>query len=458
MNSQRESVGIALSATALSAVHIRRGKIVATHEVPIVTDQPISAVLEALLALLALKRRWKPLPVIVALGPTHMQLRRLTQLPERTTMRLLSSIVRENPDRFFLSAGVPQLTTPVALMLDGSVWAASVSQSLVLQLHQTARAGSIRVVGVIPVAAVIGSAIEGDIANWPDGPCLVRAEYADGVLQHSRVVPSAEASGSVPSGIYAAPLAERGEDAECFAAAYGAAVTSRRTPLMCLTRGAIADESDGRMLRLRLASAACVVSLLFAVAAPGIGAGLTERRARQRLERLTPVRVQNAATERDAAQATGILTELTAFERSASSVTLRLASLTEALKPPTMLVSFRTDSTGGTLVAITPHADELIEMLEQAPDVAGATIVGPVLPEATNAGSTAVTTMPQPMPFPAPPPVPGVTSFGGVGASPFKVPKSAASTESAMERLTVQVMWRRARAPSASISSPQRQP
>jgi hypothetical protein len=86
--------------------------------------------------------------------------------------------------------------------------------------------------------------------------------------------------------------------------------------------------------------------------------------------------------EQEIARELGLLRELSDFGESAISPTLTLAALTSAVEAPTTFVSLRIDSLGGTLVALTPRAATLLEMLADVPQLTSPSIVGAVTSEA----------------------------------------------------------------------------
>jgi len=82
---------------------------------------------------------------------------------------------------------------------------------------------------------------------------------------------------------------------------------------------------------------------------------------------------------------TATLQVVAAFDAGRPSVTLLLTYLTRALPEHAALVAFELDSAGtGTLVAIAPDAQQIVDAVERVPGLASPRIVGPVTPETAN--------------------------------------------------------------------------
>jgi hypothetical protein len=430
-----EVMGAALTASTGTIVRLHGTDVVEAHELPIDQGEAIDATLGRLLALAAPLRSWRAPPLWVALGPTHMQLRRLAHLPERTPEAMLTAIVRGNPERFFLRTAATHVTTRVARLEDGGLWAAALPLSLVRQLVVQACAHRVLLRGIVPTPAVLGFVTGAEALSWSDGALTVRAEYARGRLRTVRTLPAAEGESSLTGLPAALALAALGEDASRYLAAFAAVQASSAAPLRLVPGEVLGrpgeGEGEGVTARRAWAGVACAASLLFVVASPGLGALRAERAAQLHLATLAGERVVHERTERTLAAASADLAALTAFERSGTSMTLLLASLTETLEPPTMLISLRSDSLGGTLVVITPHSDALIAMLDRVPLVAEATIVGAVTPEAAPAVAPGASRI--------------VAQALPSGSGPFAPAELAAAPAAPpeMERVTVRLRWRR---------------
>src|SRR6185312_11487413 len=82
------------------------------------------------------------------------------------------------------------------------------------------------------------------------------------------------------------------------------------------------------------------------------------------------------------AQTTAALRALGNYSDSRRSMVLLLAEITRSLPDSSSLVAFQVDSTGlGNVVAITPHAAEVVDAVERTPGLASPQIIGPVTRE-----------------------------------------------------------------------------
>src|SRR5690348_13483326 len=90
----RDRVGVAVRADLICGVRVRASKVVATAEERVEGSslQDVQRALTAVLQRLATPRA----EVVVAMGPTRMQTRRLTNLPPTPDVRRLSQMVSCN--------------------------------------------------------------------------------------------------------------------------------------------------------------------------------------------------------------------------------------------------------------------------------------------------------------------------------------------------------------------------
>ena len=171
--------------------------------------------------------------------------------------------------------------------------------------------------------------------------------------------------------------------------------------------------------RIPLAATCVIAAGMLAMAAPGIAAARAERQLHADLIALARSSKPAMHLERELEARTALLREFTRFDGSSRSMTLSLAAVTRAIRPPSMLLSFHADSTGGTLVVLTPGAAGLVAMLGNDPEVMSPRILGPVAPQSLPPG-----------------PMPNLPT-GVVGAAaPVTPPRT--------ERVTIRFLWRRA--------------
>jgi hypothetical protein len=403
-------IGVGVATDAVRAVRLRQGHLTWSGEVAVTAERSLAEALDELLC--AVPRTGWPAPqVVAAVGPAYTQLRRINGLPDVRSDTVLATLVQENVKRFFLQNGVPVSTTRVERCGDGSTWAGAIEQPIVQLLTATCRAHGLHLAAVTPTAAVLGGVLHEEALSWCDGDVKLLLAYRDGRLESCRRVPvagdePAEVDGSAPlSGFAELPGHNRRFADACGAARAGAHATLAVVP----------DEEwqhhTAGLVRRSAAVLACALATCFALAAPGIGAMRQERQARASVARLSRSHGTTLRAEQELARGLGLLRELSAFQASAISPTLTLAAITGAVEAPTTFISLRTDSLGGTIVALTPRAATLLEMLADVPQIASPGIVGAVTPETGT-------------PMPA-----------------SSIPSPSAPTP-ALERVTVHFVWR----------------
>jgi hypothetical protein len=374
-------LGIGVSASAVRGLLVRSSRVVWAGEAEVTPDRPLEEALNDLLTDMP-SLRWSRVRAVAAIGPWAAQLRRLTQLPPTANQRLLSAIVREDAGRYFLRNGVPLVTTTVDPR-GQDVWGGAIERPIVEALLRVCSRHRIRMSAVVPTVSVLSEVTDAERVAWPDGDVVglleVRQRRLVGYRRVSRT--SSEAAG-VPE-IPAAPaLARIPGVASRFMDAWAAANTGRGhrvayRPDRTLTQG---QETTGQHRSVLVAAAVFVATAIISGSAYAIRAHVAERHARQTIAALRSQTLIAAREERALASEMGELRSLTAFDRSARLMTLMLAAITDAVEAPTMLVSFKSDSTGGTVVAVTPDAATLVEELSAVPEIATPTIVGPVTP------------------------------------------------------------------------------
>jgi hypothetical protein len=372
------SLGVGVGADRIRAVAVRGGAVAWAGEAELADPRDPGAALRELLASAPLPR-WPRPTVALALGPSLSQLRRITGLPQVADERMLTQVVRESAGKFFLRNGKPLVTTRVRVVGYGEVWCAAFEQPLVDALAAACRAAGLNVRGVVPTVAVLHRALKGARLAWRDGEVRVEVERGDdgelAAVRRTRVPASAGDEGQTP----VPALARIGAGAVSFADAYGAALLRRGEPLALEPRQG--DGAGPPRWRLPLAAAALAASLAAAAVLPVRAARQAERGALARLERVSTASA--AAREAGAAElrVTAALAEVAAFDSARYAQTHLLADLNRALPVGSALLSFRVDSAGGSVVALTPSASAVLAPLERVPGVRGVQIVGAVTHE-----------------------------------------------------------------------------
>ena len=413
-------LGIAISADAVRGLALRDGQVSWSREVPVGPDAPLEQALRTLLNL-APRARWGRTTAAFVVGPAYAQLRRLRNLPVVRDRRMLADIVQQSAGRYFLQDGVPVITTKIGALHESGRWAGAIDEPVIAAVLEACRAERIGVASIAPTAATLGSALpEGELL-WSDGNVKLHLRYHDAELRECRRVPASMPmdEGNIKDEKLDAGLAALGGDARRYADAYAAARGAHNVAL-ALPRERIGGETPST-LRLTLATMACTAALLLALLSPAISAVRAERRAAAQLSALGAGARRSLVSERAVMDTARTLGELAAFQRGAPSVTLLLASLTEALEAPTMLVNLRLDDSGGTLTALTPSAASLLEMLGNVDGISAPAISGSVTPEVQGGPA-------------APPMLRPPTLSAASGAAEPDRPR--------LERVTVRFHWR----------------
>lgn len=372
------TLGIAVGAEGIRAVALNGGRIVAATEARVGPGDSLSAAVAELLSGAPLPRFPRP-RVVVALGPSLAQTRRIAGLPPLDDGRMLAQVVREGAGKFFLRNGVPLATTGVRIVEPGTVWAAALDERAVRQVEAGCRAAGLRADRFVPAVAVLGRALTGDHLRWPDGPAVAEVELQGGELRAVRRL-SASAAADAPPPAAVPALARLGEEGWRFADAYGAASLPEYEPMVLRPAGARAP-GDVPRWRLALAGGALAAALLFAAVAPALQAMGAEDAAAARIAAVQDRRRAAADTERELGRITGALAEAAAFDAGRYSPTLLLADLTAALPAGSAIVAFHADTAAGSVVALAPRAAVVVQPLERVTGIVSPEIVGPVTRE-----------------------------------------------------------------------------
>jgi hypothetical protein len=405
-------IGVAVSNDSVRAVVLERGRIIWSHEAAFADDELPAALRNVVAEARRACRRARALAV--AIGPTFAQLRRLHGLPPVRDPRVLSAIVQQNTSRYFRQTGAPLVTTPVAQREGDRAWAGAIDAPIIDAIADIGVEHRFSSVAVAPIAAVLGYAAPDSGFTWYDGDLGLSLRYTGARLAECRCLPSFLLEGEHGSGAtVAGALRPLGEDALRFAAAYAAAHGCAASPL------AVRPERGAReraTRRLATAGAAFALALAFVALAPTIAAMRVERAAAARMRSLAPRTMPAERIAGAVADSARLLSQLVAFQRTASSKTLLLASMSCAIEEPAMLLSLRLEPSGGTLTALAPTAAALLTMLGEVPEIASPVIVGSVTPQSLPSA-------------PAMPPMP--TS-----------PNAASAAPKSLERVTLRFHWR----------------
>jgi hypothetical protein len=237
--------------------------------------------------------------------------------------------------------------------------------------------------------AVLQHGLRGDALRWSDGDVHAEIECTGRDLRATR---RRLADDNVTSGDESSPetvpaLRVFGAEAWRYADAYGAAVASANDMLAHRPARTYGAAPIPRW-RPYLAGFAFLSVLAVAVMAPGVADQRSSTRAASQLRALSRQRSAAMAVESELLQVSGALNDVSTFDVGRRSMSLFMSALARALPVGSAIVAFRSDSAGGTLVALVPRAAVFIGKLESVPELSTPTIVGPVTREV--AGGTEV--------------------------------------------------------------------
>jgi hypothetical protein len=373
------SVGLAVGADRVRAVLVR-GEVAAwAGEVPAGEGVSLSAAVAELLAQAPIPRFPRP-SLVAALGPALSQTRLVSGLPPVEDARLLAQVVREGAGRFFLRNGRPLAVSGIRVQEPGRVWAAAFDAAAVREVEEACRAAGLRLRSVVPSVAVLGVGLQDEHVVWLDGEAEaeVRMDAAGRVLAVRRLPPGGAAPAEAP--VPVPGLAKLGEQAWRFADAYGAARLPADEALV-YRPGRTGAAGAVPAWRVALAGAAAAVAVAAALALPLRAAEQARAGQQARLDELRGREAAALAVDSELTRVTGALGEVAAFDSTRHSAAMLLADVTRALPQGSALVALQVDSTGGSLIALTPRAAAVLAPLERVPGVAAPSIVGPVTHE-----------------------------------------------------------------------------
>ena len=338
---------------------------------------------------------WGRARITVALGPAAVQVKRLTGLPPLDDPAALTALVRENVQRFFLRNGVPLITSRVRVAAPGVVWAAAFEAPVVEEFARACAAAGLDRIRVVPTVMALPRILTGSCARWTDGPCRVALDFDGPELEDVRRVEGTTTSADAALPLPAA-LAVFGDRAALVADAYAATQVPRgrrfgwgddvlAASLLALAPRAPSETAAPPGWRLAAAAGAFLLAACWALLAGGFANGHVAHRA----SAARAAHIQSTHALGDSAavltRVTATLQTVAAFDAERPPVTLLLTYLTRALPEHAALVAFELDSAGtGTLVAIAPDAQQIVDAVERVPELASPRIVGPVTPETAN--------------------------------------------------------------------------
>lgn len=328
-------IGISIDPDVLRAVAVRGTDVVWTGEVPVRNPEALPVDIAGLIAS-APRARWRRPVVTGTIGSRAAQLKRISGLPANASDRALSDAVRLSAPRFFLTNGSPLLTSNIHRR-DGELWCAAIDEDVVTALAEACRAAGMPFRGCVPSAAAARDAAP---------PSDEQARFAD---------------------------------------ARAAAIAGTHSPFL-IDPGAPARSRERRTRDRALLVACAVVAFAGALVGPGIRAIVRERSAAAHLQALGEQSAAPLTAMRDFSAAAEVVRRVEAFSSSRRSMVALLGALSRVLPESTAILSFHADSTGGTLVLLTPVGNTILPEISRAPGIVSADITGAITRE-TVAGA-----------------------------------------------------------------------
>ena len=342
-------------------------------------DGTLAAEIESILARTP-RSRWRlrrPM-VIVAVGPSRVQTKLVTELGEAKDTVAAATRLHEGAGRFFLANGAPLVTGVGRLTRDGA-WAAAYEGPVLDAITSGCRAAGVRLAGIVPSVFIAPLAMNGETIVIRDGQVVAEVVVESGELRqvHRRLGTADDPSRAAPTAV-TARLANLGEQSARFAEAYGAAIAS---PSAWTLRSTIAEGHARSAIprwRSAIAVAAACAGIGFAIVAPWLGARLKATRAEHALAALAGEQATAMDVRQRVEQVTLALDEVARFSEDRRSPLALLAALTAALPAASAIVTLKVDSAGGTIVALAPRAALIVTQLERVEAIVAPEIIGPV--------------------------------------------------------------------------------
>jgi len=376
-------VGLAVSAKAVRAIAARGGRVLWALESDVLDGEPLAASIAALLEAAPIPR-WPRPAVTVAFGGTYAQIKPLAGLPPVKDRAVLIRAARGSTERFFLGAPDRLVGAGVRVDADGCVWAAALDRSAVDAVRVACASRGVTIGAIVPALAVVPAAIDGDRIVWEDDGRVTDISVRAGQAIALTRLPASNRRAMKDSTPRIVPaLAAVGSDAVRYAAAFGAAVAGHREPLGLKSGEENPAASFAAVPRWRMAAAglAVMVSGAAVLAAPGLAASRVAAQARSELAPLASPRRAALVVQKQIAGKTAVLTSLSEFSARRQQSLALLADVTRLLPPDAVMVAFRIDSAGGTIVALAPRATAIVSRLERSTLLAAPELVGPVTRE-----------------------------------------------------------------------------
>jgi hypothetical protein len=378
-------IGISVAPKHVHVVVVRGSRVVWRGSTPIAVRESLADAIAGLLSTMPPSAvEGRPPRVLAAIGPSWVQLKAIAGLPPIDKPRLLSRLVHENVDSFFLRTATRLVVGEIEARSDGSAWAAAFDDAVLRDIGDGLARGGLRFGGAVPSASALATLGPTSFV-CTDGSTCVEVSSRDGIVDRLRpMLPRHGVAPGDPPPLHMADLAMLGREAWPYAAAYAAA-RLRRSPSFVWR-----PPRDPRRARIAsrivktVAIGVVVASFVAMLLAPGIRASAFTARSAGQLMEQRDLREEAARAYAELRRVTSQIESISRFQAERGDVTLLLGELAQALPESTALVSLRVDSLDGIVVALAAHATSVTPRLSLLRRVASPRLIGAINTEAVG--------------------------------------------------------------------------
>jgi hypothetical protein len=363
-------IGIGIDHADVRAVLVRKKEIVWRNQAPWHDEASLAESIASLLAR-APRRRWRRVPVHVAIGAFGSQLKLIADLPAVDNTEVLAAVIREGSASYFLRNGHELVTTGVRAEGEGRVWAGAFDQPLIDAVRVGCQARAMKLRSISPTAAILPLVARNDRFIWNDGAVSLEIVHSGGALKAVRRVPSALLPPDTPTLDPIEPVAALGPGEARYADAYGATLVDPHSPLAL---GAVGDRPlsvSGRRRRVARASMLGCVGLVAFVLSP-VASEVAAYRARAALDNSRSGEAWTTMVDSVSRleQITAVLNDIQGFVSTRPERTKLLGELAGILPDRSAIVRIQINGSEGTLEVLTPHGAAFVESLRTLPSLA----------------------------------------------------------------------------------------
>ncbi len=328
---QRQAIGVVISERGSQACeHGTEDELWRLDGPGAVDPRHVGEVLDAILARVPRRRgAIRSGRVIVALSPALVQYKRLFGFPELPDERLAGAVLREGVTRFFRRTDDHLVTSAVERRDDGTRWAAACAASSIEAIGKACHAHGVTLVAVVPLAT---------IAHEP-----------------------AEA---------------RCEDAQMVAR-----LVSQRRAVRCDLAHGVASPAPVSRSVARATALSLAMVVVLSLLAPILAARVVTKRAKAEHDAILGRETQARHLAIELARVSDALHTLGSRGGEGRATLPLLERIGAGLPTGAAVTHLQVDSGGGTLVALAPSADGVLNGLATATAVAEPEIFGPVTRE-----------------------------------------------------------------------------